>query len=63
MVDHLHNPIPHIVHSSYPQHLILGLELFCNALTGVHPHYQLKEHSLHLFVQIRQIPVQLASNL
>ena len=52
VVDHLHSPIPDIVHPLHPEHLILSLELFGDALTGGKLFYQLKEHSLRLFVQI-----------
>ena len=47
----------------YPQHLILGFELFGDALTEGHLFYQLKKHSLRLLVQISQITVQLAGDL
>ena len=60
VVHNLHSSIPNVVHSLYPQHLILGLELFCDAFTGRHLLYQLKKHSFSLFVQIGKISVQRA---
>ena len=60
VVHHLHSPISDVVHALYPQHLILGFELFGDALTGGKLFYQLKEHSLSLIVQNGKIAVQLA---
>ena len=36
MVYGLHCPVPYAVHPLYPQHLILGFELFRDALTLCH---------------------------
>ena len=58
-----YSPIPDVIHPLYPQHLILGLELFRNALTNGRLFYQLKEHILCLLVQIGKITVQLAGAL
>ena len=62
-VDHLHSPIPDVVHLLHPKHLILSLELFGDALTLGHLLYQLKKHSFCLLVQIGKITVQLAGDL
>ena len=63
VVHHLHSPIPDVVHPLYPLHLILGLDLFGDALTDSHLLYQLKKHGLCLIVQIGKITVQLAGDL
>ena len=44
IIHHLHCPFSDVVHSLYPQHLILGFEFLGDALTGGHLFYQLKEH-------------------
>ena len=44
VVHNLHSSIPNVVHSLYPQHLILDLKLFCDALTGRHLLNQLKKY-------------------
>ena len=43
--------------------MILDFELFCDTLTGGQLLYQLKKHSLCLFVQVGKITVQLAGDL
>jgi hypothetical protein len=63
VVDHLPASIPDAVHLLHPQHLILCLELFGDAITGGKLFYQIKEHSLRLLVQIGKITVQFAGNL
>ena len=63
VVHNLHSSIPNVVHSLYPQHLILCFKLFGDALTGGHLFYQLKEHILCPLVQIGKISVQLVSDL
>ena len=60
VVHNLHSSIPNVVHSLYPQHLILDLKLFCDAFTGCHLLNQLKKHCLGLLVQIGKISVQRA---
>ena len=61
MVYDLHYPVPYAVHPLYPQHLVLGFELFSDALTDGQLLYQLKKHIFRLFVDVRQIGVQLAA--
>ena len=51
----LHCPISDAVHPQYPQHLILGLELLCDALTASHLRYQFKKHVFCLLIQIGKI--------
>ena len=63
VVHNLHSSIPNVVHSLYPQHLILDLKLFCDAFTGRHLLNQLKKHRFSLFIQIGKITVQLAGDL
>lgn len=60
MIYDFHGPIPDVVHSLHPQHLILGLELFYDAFTGRHLLNQLKKHCRGLLVQIGKISVQCA---
>ena len=60
MIHDLSCPIPNVCHLLHPEHLILRLELFRNALTGGHLFYQLKEHTLCPLVQIGKITIQLA---
>ena len=62
IIHHLHCPFSDVVHSLYPQHLILGFQFLGDALTGGHLFYQLKEHILCLLVQIGKITVQLMSD-
>ena len=50
MVYDFHCPVTNTIHSLYPEHLILGLELFGDALTDGNLLYQLKKHSLRLLV-------------
>ena len=63
VVHNLHSSIPNVVHSLYPQHLILDLKLFCDAFTGRHLLNQLKKHCLGLLVQIGKLSVQRAGDL
>lgn len=61
VVDRLHSPIPDIVHPMHPEHLILGLELFCDTFHLSHLLYQPKEHFLCLPVDVSKATVQLAT--
>ncbi len=61
MVYALHCPVPDAVHSLYPQHLILSLELFGYFLQFCHLFCQ-QEHLLrYLFIDIGQIGIQSAA--
>lgn len=63
MIYKLHRSVPDVVNPLHPEHLILGLELFCDVLPSCHLLYQLKKHVFRLLVQIGQITVQLACDL
>ena len=44
IIHHLHCPFSDVVHPLHPQHLILRLKLFGDALTGCKLFYQLKKY-------------------
>ena len=61
MIHKLCCPVPDVVHSLYPKHLILGFELFGDALTLGHLLYQ-QEHLLRrLFVDVGKVCIQPAA--
>ena len=61
MVYDLHDPVPNVVHTLHPQHLILRLELFCHTLPLCHLLCQ-QEYLLRcLFVDVGKVGVQPAA--
>lgn len=57
----LYCPVPDVVHPLHPQHLILRLELFGDALTLCHLFYQ-QEHLLRrLLVDVVKVGIQPAA--
>ena len=62
MINDLHCPVPDVVHSLHPQHLILRFELFSYALSLGHLLCQ-QEHLLrYLFVDVGKVGIQLAAD-
>ncbi len=61
MIYDLYCPVPDVVHPLHPQHLILRLELFGDALTLCHLFYQ-QEHLLRrLLVDVVKVGIQPAA--